>query len=238
MNKKVGTNKKKYDDTEDLEIKEVAYFKNSSQVILLFVLIILFGFTLFSSLVFIGKYYRDDNKNAEVIEINNKNSRILITSLDDIDKKVLASDLESKEDIVLENTSNITFKTNSSAKEAGKIFFDVKYNILENNFYNNLIATNDSDLLVRFSYSFDNENWTYVNNVISTDSSNLSPLMGNYYDIAGLNTNLSIETNYELTTNPGEEKTMYWKSETIIKNANNNIDKSIKANFKVEYKEN
>ena len=48
MNKKVKKKKEvKYDGTEDLEIKHVAYSNNIQQYVLLIILIILFGFTFF-----------------------------------------------------------------------------------------------------------------------------------------------------------------------------------------------
>ena len=90
MNKKVKT-KTKYDDKEDLKIRDVAHYQKSSQVLLLFVLIVLFGFTLFNSLIYINKYYRrkQDLKNGvETIEINNSKNTIIVTNDSKINKTI------------------------------------------------------------------------------------------------------------------------------------------------------
>jgi len=61
--------------------------------------------------------------------------------------------------------------------------------------------------------------------------------MGNYYDVAGLNTNLKIATNYEMKAESNDAK-MYWRIETIIKNPKKKeINNNLKANFKIEYKD-
>ena len=238
MNKKDGKKKKTYDDKEDLAIKEAAYYKSSSQVLLLFVLIILFGFTLFNSLMYIGKYYINKNKvnnGIEIIEIKNSKNSVLINNEGHLVKQITEN--EDNDEIILVNKSSITLETHKDEKEDGIIKFDVKYNLLKNTFLSNTTSKNDSDVRVRFAYSFDNENWTYVNNAISTYESTLSPLLGNYYDIAGLESTLKVATNYELTCKSGKSKTMYWKSETVIKNKNENIGKNIEAEFKIDYKE-
>ena len=141
--------------------------------------------------------------------------------------------------LVIEKINTVKFKTNDNSKENGLIKFDVKYDISVNDFIRNGISSNDSDLLVRFSYSYDKEEWNYINNVISTTESTINPLMGNYYDIAGIKTNLNVVTNYEITSEPGKSKTMYWRCETYIKNnQKEDFNHNIKANFKIEYKEN
>ena len=238
MNKKVGRSKKTYDDKEDLAIREAAYYNNSSQVLLLFVLIVLFGFTLYNSLMYIGKYYINKNKlenGIEVIEIKNSKMSILINNEGNLEKKITQEDTE--DETIIENKSSITVETLKGEKKDGTIKFDVKYNILENSFPGNATSKDDSDLRVRFAYSYDNENWTYISNTISTYESTINPLLQNYYDISGIVSTLKIATNFELTSAPGEKSKIYWKSETTIKNKESNLNKGIKANFKIEYKE-
>lgn len=239
MNKKVRKEEAINDIQEDLEIKNIAH-KKVSQYFLLLILIVIFGVTLFSSLFYIFDYYNKKNTkdyNTEIIEINNNKNSVLIVNTGDISQNV--SDINSeKEEYVIEKIDSIILSTNSDSDSDGKITFDIKYEILENNFLNNAVSKNDSDLLVRFSYSYDNENWNYVNNVISTTESTINPLMGNYYDIAGFVTNLKVKTNYELTSKPGETVKMYWKSETIILNKEENKDNKITAKFKIDYKSN
>ena len=240
MNKKVEKNKTSYDAEEDLAIKKVVYKKDKSQYFLLAILIVLFGLTFFSCLYYIGDYYKekyDYNKNAENIAINNKKINALITNNGTVDFKVTDDNAE-EEKIVLESLSSVTLTTNNTSKSNGKLIFDVKYDITENTFPYNAVAKTDSSLLVRFAYSVDNENWTYVNNVISTNNSNITPLMGNYFDISGLKSTLSVKTNYELTSSPGKTEKIYWKSETVIIPNSNLKDSQIKANFYVEYRNN
>lgn len=234
MNKK---DKKKVvkQSKEDLEIQSIAHYNASTQIVLLFILIVLFGFTLFSSLIYINRYYnmkKELEKNAEVIEISNKQNKIIITNNGEINKTIKAND---DSEIIIESIDTIEIISENYDK-LDKIYFDIRYNILENTFTNNMIATNDSDVLVRFSYSFDNTNWEYVNNAITINNTNISPLMSSVYDIAGIVANIKVLSNYEITTNPYTPVKVYWRCETII-NGKNNIDKSIKANFKIEYKE-
>ena len=87
-------------------------------------------------------------------------------------------------------------------------------------------------------YSYDNKNWEYVNNVISTTNSTLNPLMGSYYDISGLKENLKVLTNFEVNNKIDTTTTIYFKCETLIKNIEDSIGKNIKAEFKVEYADN
>ena len=239
MNKKVAKKQEIYDDEEDLEIKKVAYFKGSSQVILLLVLILLFGFTLFNSLMYIGKYY-NKQKNLidgnETIEINKDDKRVFIVNSNNIDEKFTQKSTNN-EDKVITNISSILLETDSDSKSDGIITYDVKYNITQNNFVSNLYSQNDSVLRVRFAYSYNNKDWIYITNAISTNEGALTPVIGNYYDISGLVTTLKIASGKELRSNIGEKNTVYWKSETLIKNSDENLNKEIQASFKIEYKE-
>ncbi len=231
MSKK-GT--KKREVKEDLEIRKVAYSKNNSNIFLLFILIFLFGLTLFCTLYFVGKYYNDDIvPPAEVIEIAKNNSKVTITNKGVIERKVMESDLDS-EKIVIENINKIELQADKNSPD-DLLKYNVKYVITKNDFPFNVISNNDSDVQVRFSYSFDNANWTYVNNVISTVDTNISPFMGGYYDISGISTELNIATNYTIDYNANDHITMYWKSETVIRPSKNNINNNFEANFKIEY---
>ncbi|MBE6157031.1 MAG: hypothetical protein E7161_04750 [Firmicutes bacterium] len=239
MNKKVAKILlKQHDDSEDLEIKKMAYLKVPFQKFLLYTLILLFFTLLCSSILIISYHIKSSRTNfGETIEITNLKNNVLIINNGKFDEKITDKSFENDNDLTIEKINTITLSTNKDSKEKGIIKFNVKYEISENDFIKNEIATNYSELLVRFSYSFDNDNWIYVNNVISTSDSNIIPLMGNYYDIAGLNTTLHIATNYELTADINDSTKMYWRAETIIrnkKNTNNNLG----VNFKIEYKDN
>ena len=242
MNKKVDSKIKEvvYDDQEDREINEVAHYKSSAQqMLLLSVLVVLFGFTFFTAVTYIIDYYKNqNNKEVEVLEVTNLKNNLLITNHGGIDRTISEDDLKDTKKIIIEKVNTIEFSTNKGALQDGNITFDVKYNILENTFKHYPISKNNSDLMVRFSYSYDNQNWTYINNVISTTNSTINPLMNSYYDISGIVDNLKVVTNYNISSKPGEKTTMYWKSETIIQNKSNNLKNNIKANFKIEYKDN
>ncbi len=238
MSKKV---EKTIDDKEDQEIRNIAYFNNSSQVVLLIVLIILFGFTFFCTLTYIGDYYKnknDLNNNSEIININTNKSNATIINNSKIYKKISEQDINKDENIVLENKSEIEFSTNKNSLTDGVVYFDVKYNITKNDFTYHAVATNKSDVLVKFYYSYDGKEWQSIKNVISVNDSTLSPLMGGYYDIAGLRGTLRVSTNNSLTSKPKESTKMYWKCETYIVNNEENLGKELAAEFKIEYKDN
>ena len=219
-------------------LKKKVKSSNIQQTILLFVLIILFTLTFFCSLYYIGKYYQDGNP-SEVIKINHKKNQLLITNNSEIEKVVKEEDfLDNQDDIIIENVDTIELIPNKHASQEVESNFNVRYSISENSFLNNINSSNNSPLLVRFSYSYDNENWNYVNNVISTTESNLSPLMGNFYDISGLVSSLKVGTNYKIASEPGKKTKIYWKTETLIKNNGVSIGKKIKASFKIEYQNN
>lgn len=235
MNKKVKT-KTKYDDKEDLEIRDVAHYKRSSQALLLFVLIVLFGFTLFNSLMYIGKFYKNQkelSKGIETIEINNMDNTVVVTNDSKIDKTIEEND---DDEIIIEKYSSISLMSKDNKKD-GTILFDVKYDILNNTFPGSMSSNEDSDIKVKFAYSYDNKNWNYINNVISTYNSTIAPLGGEFYDISGVTDTLRVATNYKLTSKASETETIYWKSETYIKNIKNNLNNNISVAFKTEYKE-
>ena len=226
--------------SEDLEIKKIAHFKNSQQILLLIILISLFTLTFFCTLFYIGKYYDAKigvDKGGKILEIRTQYDNVLITNNGNIDKTIEEEDTKYNKEYLIEKYSTIKFTTKKDAEKDGVININVRYNITNNEFRNQTLASTSNDVLVRFMYSYDNENWEYINNVISTTDSTLNPLMGSYYDISGLTTNLKVSTNMEIKNKVGETTTMYWKCETLLKNISDNIGKNITADFKIEYKD-
>ena len=137
MNKKGKKKTTKIDSTEDLEIKSVAYFKNSSQVILLIVLIVLFGFTFYCTLVYIGDYYKEQKSEYpenEVFKINNDKNSVLIINNGKIEKTIAEEDTLLKDNVVIENYSSIELSTNKDAEMNGTMVYDLRYNITKNDF--------------------------------------------------------------------------------------------------------
>lgn len=235
MNKKGNKKKDKISVNEDLAIRNVAYSNNFPSIVLLFVLIVLFGLTLFCTLFYVGKYYKkDDAREPEVIEITNKKNKVIIKNSGLINKKIDDYDLIGSSDIIIENTDTIELLIDKDSED-GIMSYNVKYILEKNEFPYNILANNDSDVLIRFSYSYDNTNWTYVNNVIRSSNSNISPIMGSYFDVSGIEDELSIVTNYTIDYNASDHIKMYWKCETVIKNRDSNLNKNLKANFKIEY---
>ena len=227
MNKKVKKKKEvKHDGTEDLDIKKVAH-SNTREYALYIILIILFGFTFYSALVYIGKYYNNKKEQelySEVIKINKNDDRIVISNNGELNKVLSVEDDNNAEDIVIENVDLIEI-TSKDIKNINTYLFDVRYNILENEFPKNVVATNDSNILVRFAYSYDQENWNYIDNAISINDNNMKPLIGGLYDLSGVVGNIKIATNFQIKSNPYEPVKVYWKSETILKYNNDNLIK-------------
>ncbi len=239
MNKRVTdtSSKVKNEIDEDLEIKKVAHSKNYTQTLLLIILIVLFALTLFCSCFYISKYYENKNKvkgNAELIEISKESNKSLITNNGPFERVI---DDTLSEDVVVESFANVEVTTDDDSKQDGVLVYDVKYEISQNDFDFNPISTISSGVLVRFSYSFDNKEWTNANYVLTAPSTTLSPLMSNYYDVGGIVGTINVSTNYKLSSKPGETKKMYWKSETLIRNNSETVGKALKANLKIEYKE-
>lgn len=227
------------DKREENKLQDTINKKNNTNKFLLITLIILFFITLYISIQYIIKYQvsKMPDENEQIIEIKTKETNATIINNGVIEKKIDNNTFASEKEVIIENINAIEMISNNN--DHSSIKFDVKYNISKNDFKENDIANNNSEVLVRFSYSFDNKNWTYVNNVISTSSSNISPLIGNTYDIAGLVTDLKVATNYELSSNNKSSAIMFWRSETIFKDMkNNNNNKELKANFIIEYKSN
>ena len=230
--------KQKEDTSEDLEIKKVAYFKNSQQILLLIILIVLFTLTFFCTLIYIGKYYEakfNVDNNTKIMEYKTKDNSVLITNNGEINKTIEEEDTKYNKEYLIEKVATLKFVTKKDALKDGKININIKYNIFNNDFKHNVISSTNNDVLVRFMYSYDNENWEYVNNVISTTNSTLNPLMGSYYDISGLVENLKVLTNFEINNKKDTTTIVYFKCETLFKNIEDNIGKNIHAEFKVEY---
>ena len=242
MNKKVNKSALKNNCyEEDLEITKVAYMQNPAQNILLYVLTCLFCIMLGTSIVFISSYYykKIDSNNIEKVEVAIKKSNLLITNLGEINETITKNSFINNTNYTIERINTLELETKKDAEDNGEIQFNVIYGIYNNEFPRNGYATNNSDVLVRFSYSYDGVHWTYIKNVISTSDSTLSPLMGHFYDISGLQTNLRVATNYKVSSSPGEKVTMHWRSETIFKyNKSETLNKKYNANFKIEYESN
>lgn len=222
---------------EDLEIKKVANTKNMFQPFLLALLIILFLGMLTCSFLLVHNFYQKrDNASSEVIEIKNDKNKILIVNNGNIKENLSLSSFNNEETLKIEKVNSVNINTSSDAKTNGLVKYNVKYIINKNDFPKMGNDTTDSEILVRFAYSYDLEEWTYINNVISTTTSTIMPLMGKNYDISGINSTLSVISGEELESKPGENKTIHWKSETIIRNfKNENIVRNIEADFKIEY---
>ena len=68
MDKKTSSlNKKKYDDKEDLEIREVAYLHTGPQKAFFCIFLILFGVVLATTFVSIKDYINSRNKSFNII---------------------------------------------------------------------------------------------------------------------------------------------------------------------------
>ena len=241
MNKKVDSSKKNIDSKEDLEIRKVAEQKKDyTQTIILVMLISLFIIGLAVSITIINNFYRNKNnkENGEIIKISTPNYNCSIVNNGDILENIDDSIFGIDKTYIVEKINSIEISTNKGSLEDDSFTYDLRYDITENDFYKNLYAYDNSEVLVRFSYSYDLENWQYINNVITVNDSNISPLIGNYYDIAGVVANLKVLTNQTIDLEESNNKKIYWRSETLFQNKDkNDVVGKFKASFRIEYKE-
>lgn len=211
--------------------------KNEANKFLLVVLSLLFCFTLYITLNYVGKYYYNQKPkdNEEIIEVKTEKISASIINSGTIKQTISEDSFGDKKEIIIETIDSIEVLSNEDKEN---IFnYNVRYDITKNDFHANTILSNRSEVLVRFSYSYDNKEWIYINNAITTNTSNITPLIGNNYDIAGLITKLNVATNFEIKANNKNATKMYWRSETIFKNLDNLEDaKELNANFTIEYK--
>ena len=223
---------------EDKNIKKVANSCCNCQSFSCCALIVLFAFVLLSSVTLMAKNYWQKSYN-EIISKSNFKNNVLIVNNGDVKKSINNTSFNNDSKITITNINSIELTTNKNASEKGVVAYDVKYEVNKNSFKKNMFATTDSEVLVKFSYSYDGENWTYINNALTTLESTVNPLMGNNYDIAGIDGTIKVATNYKLESPINESKIIYWRSETIFqkvdgKDSNGDFD----AVFKIEYKSN
>lgn len=235
---------KKYDDKEDNTIKEVAEFKDNSSnysKIIFCVLIMILGFSIANLFISFNSYKKsklDFMPNDNTIEIKRHKDNILIINNGIIEEKITNDNYNKDGNYMIERIVSIEIKSNKNGEDS-KAQYNLKYNILENEFNKNALPSTDSEVIVRYSYSHDLKEWNYINNVLSTNESTINPLMGKAYDISGIKDNLKIATNATIEAKDGESNIIYWKSETIFKKKNNkSINNNFKANFKIDYIEN
>lgn len=161
--------------------------------------------------------------------INNNDDKLrnncLIVNNESINIKVNDSTFKDDDEVIYENIDYIDIRD-------GIVNYSLIYNIEENTFKQNNTSTLNSPLLVRFSYSYDNINYTTLNNVVSIGYSNISPLIGSLYDISGITGKIKVLLNREISKKDTDK--LYFKSETIVKKKNSNVDNNVKASFKIE----
>lgn len=210
--------------------------KRTNNKVLYYIIIALIIVFVFLVGMTFKKYYEyKKDKSTQVIQITEGDKKIVINNSGNIDKTINTKSFIDGDKIILTNIDSIEYSS-EDISESNIINYDIKYLIKKNDFINNMYKTNSSEVLVRFSYSYDLNNWTYINNVISTDDSTLTPLMGDYYDIAGLIGTLRVKTNYDLKLNDSNSKTIYWRSETIFQNSKRHYDNNgFSADFKIVY---
>lgn len=235
-----GSKNTKYftDENEDIEIRKIAH--NKSENCTLVFLVIVFFLILITTLTYIFLYNKGKNveDREKIIEISKGNNKVLISNVGEITETYSNEMFLNKEKITIERINSIELIAKENVLKEEKIYFNVKLNIDKNDFNHNALATTNSELLMKISYSYDNENWTYINNVLQTNNTTITPLMGNYYDIAGIESEIRISTKKELTAKLNESKKMYWKIETIIKKQNKeHVENNLQMNFYLEYED-
>lgn len=231
-------NKKGYDviidSEEDSKIKDVAGFNKKTNSIFLVVLILLLVSNVITTLVFGYIYFNNfDNDNKERLTIANKDSYVVVLNDSNINFKLSSSDLELGTDKIYTNVDSISL-TNKTKDTDVSYEYSVIYNISKNEFLKRNISGAYEDLYVAFSYSYDNENWNYINSSLTTSDSQINTVYGYYYNISGLETLIKVNTNDDIIAEKGESKTIYWRAETMIKPNDNTYDeRSFTASFEI-----
>lgn len=209
------------DYIEDNEIKKIAMKKvrfNDIYIVAIFLMClgVLLGY------LFIKKIMPNN-----IIHNNSNNTLSFINNNGYINENITNNSFDKNDKYIITRESLIEIKEN--AKDNTPVNYNVIYEITENDFPYNLYSSNDSNVLARFSYSYDGVEWKYINNVISYNEETINPLMGKYYDISGLTGVLKVETNHEI-----KENKIYWRSETIFRSMNKTINNKFAGNFKIE----
>lgn len=222
------------DDLDKIAFKKVRFI-NKYIVFYIIIFIAIFICSIWQIYNYVEKKKAYDGLN-KVIEISSHDSKIAIFNDSNVPSYKTAGIFnETKTEAIVQNIDKIELSLDKDLKSKVIYNYNVRYRIYDNSSVYSM--DNEPTILVRFSYSTDNKNWVYVNNVISTTNSTLMPLMGNYYDITGLETTLNVATNLEISGKKETTKTIYWKAETTYKNLNNiNNDLDLlNATFDLEY---
>lgn len=190
----------------------------------------------------VSSYYEREKllkNSSSIVEVTSKNDKLTISNNSEvplIDAKNLAANKVTE--TTVENNSKLTLEVDKKAKSKSTHLYNIRYRIKKND-YNYLTTVNEPEVLVRFAYSIDGANWNYVNSALSTTNSTLTPQMGNYYDVTGLQSTINVVTNYEITGESDSEVVIYWKAETLFKHLDNEDNqktlKEYNATFNVEY---
>ena len=233
---KNSENKKRVivDDVEDLEIRKIAYNKKQNNIIIYSLIIFMLISITMVFYIYSFSRYKNATDNSK-IEFSKENYKILISNAGEINEKITNKSFINKDKIIIERVNKIEVLKKENFND-DKIFYNIKLNITKNDFKYNEVATTKSELLIKVSYSFDNENWTYINNVLQSQNTTISPLTGNYYDIAGIESEIRIATKKEINL---ENPKMYWKIEVFInKTKNQNYENNLKMNFYIKCEDN
>lgn len=225
-------------EEEDKEIEKVALKKDNGFSKWLILYTVIFVIVCICSFIQINSYIEkkslfNDNKETK---INSKDSKLIINNNSRVANYTNGGIVNSmNNEATVSNMSYLDLTVNEDSKSKVLYNYNVRYRIYANDY----VSENENDIkvYVRFAYSSDLENWTYINNVISTTSGTIMPSMGNKYDVTGLTSTLSVATNYEISGKPGKETKLYWKAETIYTNIDNEdaVSKNYEADFDVEY---
>lgn len=209
---------KKYDDKEDLKINKVAHnniFDTLTKVV--YLLLVIGVLLLISVYIFFSNKEKTISFVKDIFEVKENNNIVSIVNDGNIDI--------SFNDSLFNEMGKYSVIKVSCLKyiEKKDISYNVRYTIDENE------LPQDS-IMVRFSYSTNEKDWTMINNVISIDNSTINPLMGNYYDISNVVGKLKIATNKDISENMDK---ICWKSETIFSRSKDINSKKYKAKFNI-----
>lgn len=224
---------KKYDDKEDKSIKKIALKKENIFYKYIFCLcIIIVGVCISLSVIFFDQKKNVYKTNSNLIEFRTKNKKVSIVNNGKIRENI--NDNKFTDDkYVLTKVNSLSVISNQD----DNIKYNVRFNIYHNDYIKKNYSLADSDILAKFYYSYDNNDWTVINNVLRTQQGELKPMMGNNYDISSVVDNIKVSSDSILNVKKSEVTNMYWKVEITFRNNDDIVNNNFIADFYIEYLE-
>ena len=194
--------------------------------------LIIVGICISLSVIFFDQKKNVYKTNSNLIEFRTKNKKVSIVNNGKIRENI--NDNKFTDDkYVLTKVNSLSVISNQD----DNIKYNVRFNIYHNDYIKKNYSLADSDILAKFYYSYDNNDWTVINNVLRTQQGELKPMMGNNYDISSVVDNIKVSSDSILNVKKSEVTNMYWKVEITFRNNDDIVNNNFIADFYIEYLE-